>query len=90
MEILISSWWKPQGELDLIDLGSGFYFLRMENVGAAELALKIGPWAIAGHYLKVQRWKPGLTHRKLKSPLLQLKSESHLLIAGYFTPKFRQ
>lgn len=55
MEILISSWWKPQGELDLIDLGSGFYLLRMENVGAAELALKMGPWAIAGHYLKVQR-----------------------------------
>lgn len=43
--------WKPSGDIELIDMGSNCFCLRMEDKEAMTHALRLGPWVINNHYL---------------------------------------
>lgn len=50
--------WRIQGEFDVIDIGNGFFVVKIPSREDRVRVLSEGPWVIAGHYLSVQSWKP--------------------------------
>ncbi|KAK9291923.1 hypothetical protein L1049_019875 [Liquidambar formosana] len=49
------------GDLEIVDLGNGFFLVRFANADDAATALTEGQWLIGNHYLTVSRWTPGFT-----------------------------
>ncbi|ONK56454.1 uncharacterized protein A4U43_C10F8880 [Asparagus officinalis] len=50
--------WHFDEESELIDLGYGFYIVKLSDKEGLARILTGGPWKIMDHYLLVQRWKP--------------------------------
>ena len=53
----IVSMWKPEGEIQIIDLDNGYYLVSFDHNDRI-IALTKGPWTILGHYLTVEPWSP--------------------------------
>ncbi|XVF11920.1 hypothetical protein REPUB_Repub08aG0069600 [Reevesia pubescens] len=49
----ITMLWKLCGDFELIDLGSGFYVVKFENIEDRFKVMTGGPWKIMDHYLTV-------------------------------------
>ncbi|XP_028802579.1 uncharacterized protein LOC114757662 [Neltuma alba] len=49
--------WAKQGDIDSIDVGSGFFAVKFSNASDYELALTGGLWLLFDHYIAVQPWK---------------------------------
>lgn len=54
----VKQMWKLDGDLELIDLGYGYYVAKFANSDDRTKVMTGGPWKIMDHYLTVQRWKP--------------------------------
>lgn len=54
----LSRLWHLTDDNDVIDLGYGYYIVKLDNKEKLALILAGGPWKIMDHYLMVQRWKP--------------------------------
>jgi len=52
------SLWKPAGRMDCVNLGNGFFLVRLSLKEDFENVLKKGPWFIGGHFLSLQPWEP--------------------------------
>ncbi|KAI9088417.1 hypothetical protein K1719_029866 [Acacia pycnantha] len=52
--------WAKYGEVELIDVSSGFYVVNFSDVHDYKLALTGGPWLAYDHYLSVKPWKQDL------------------------------
>ncbi|GAV72664.1 DUF4283 domain-containing protein [Cephalotus follicularis] len=50
--------WKLSGELDLLDLGHGYFVAKFDSPYDCSDVLIGGPWLIFGHCLLVQPWRP--------------------------------
>lgn len=50
--------WKPNGEMEIIDLGFGHFLIKFDNDADRDKVLLEGPWTVQGHYLIVRRWNP--------------------------------
>ncbi|KAL4388900.1 hypothetical protein GQ457_09G004750 [Hibiscus cannabinus] len=48
--------WKPNGDLQLIDLDNNYFLVRVEDPRDYRKILTEGPWTIFGSYLTVQPW----------------------------------
>ncbi|XP_028756700.1 uncharacterized protein LOC114715945 [Neltuma alba] len=48
---------RPNGDIDSIDVGSGFFAVKFSNASDYELALTGGLWLLFDHYIAVQPWK---------------------------------
>ncbi|KAH7546874.1 hypothetical protein FEM48_Zijuj01G0247200 [Ziziphus jujuba var. spinosa] len=54
----IDSRWRIQGGLEVIDLGNGYYLVKLPTWEDRSRVLSEGLWVIVGHYLSGQSWKP--------------------------------
>ena len=45
------------GDVDMIDIGSGFFLVNCKKEETYELALAGGPWLLFCHYISVQPWR---------------------------------
>nr|POE57275.1 uncharacterized protein CFP56_01924 [Quercus suber] len=52
------SLWKPAGRLDCVDLGHGFFLIRLSLKEDYEAVLRKGPWFIGEHFLSIRPWEP--------------------------------
>ncbi|XP_021747564.1 uncharacterized protein LOC110713420 [Chenopodium quinoa] len=50
--------WRPQGTLEVIDLGKDVYLFRFSIQDDYKKALLGGPWFIMDHYLMITKWRP--------------------------------
>ena len=50
--------WRPNGEIDFIDLGHDYFILKLTDGEDYKRALTGGPWMIANRYLTVRKWHP--------------------------------
>nr|XP_023929248.1 uncharacterized protein LOC112040592 [Quercus suber] len=50
--------WKPAGRLDCVDLGFGFFLIRLSLKEDLEAVLQNGPWFIGKHFLSIRPWEP--------------------------------
>ncbi|CAN1338792.1 hypothetical protein LINPERPRIM_LOCUS38223, partial [Linum perenne] len=50
--------WSKKGNIEVSDVGFGFYIVRFETVADHERALFGGPWMINDHYVVIQEWRP--------------------------------
>ncbi|OMO81305.1 reverse transcriptase [Corchorus capsularis] len=58
LENKVMGLWKPMGDLELIELGEGYFIAKFYLEDDMKFALEEGPWVIFGHYLTVSRWRP--------------------------------
>ncbi|KAL4368333.1 hypothetical protein GQ457_05G013190 [Hibiscus cannabinus] len=56
LENMIKTFWKPSGEIALIDLDNDYYLVRFAQSENCSKVLMGGPWIIYGCYLTVQPW----------------------------------
>jgi hypothetical protein len=54
----LKSIWKPAGGFSCVDLGLGFFLVKLELVDDFDRILKGGPWFISEHFLSLQPWIP--------------------------------
>ena len=52
------SLWKLAGRMDCVNLGNGFFLVRLSLKEDFENILKKGPWFIGGHFLSLRPWEP--------------------------------
>lgn len=50
--------WNLMGDLELIEIGEGYFVVKFYLEEDIRFALEEGPWVIFGHYLTVRRWRP--------------------------------
>ncbi|KAI9081832.1 hypothetical protein K1719_036094 [Acacia pycnantha] len=50
--------WAKRGIINLINIGHGFFVVKLSNKEDYENALTGGPWLIFDHYLTVRPWEP--------------------------------
>ncbi|KAK4286166.1 hypothetical protein QN277_002760 [Acacia crassicarpa] len=58
--------WAKKGVLSLIDIGYGFFVVKLYNKEDYLNALTGGPWMIYDHYLTVRPWEPNFHPAKAK------------------------
>nr|POF11393.1 uncharacterized protein CFP56_55877 [Quercus suber] len=60
------SLWKPAGRLDCVDLGHGFFLMRLSLKEDFEIFLRKEPWFFGDHFLALRPWelnfKPALAN----------------------------
>lgn len=49
--------WRTQGDPLLIDLGNGFFIVKLAYMEEYVRAMSEGPWLIRDNYLHVQHWR---------------------------------
>ena len=54
----LNALWKPNGRLDVIDLGKEFFLTRFSCEEDHDKVLRNGPWFIGGHFLSIRSWEP--------------------------------
>jgi hypothetical protein len=54
----LKSLWKPTGGMSCIDLGLGFFLVKLDWKDDFEHILKGGPWFIGEHFLSLRPWVP--------------------------------
>lgn len=79
--------WRVQGEFDVVDIGNGFFVVKLPSREDRVRVLSEGPWVIAGHYLLVQSWKPNfdLFHEQIKKMAVWVRLP--FLPFEYYQPK---
>ncbi|XP_019189014.1 PREDICTED: uncharacterized protein LOC109183389 [Ipomoea nil] len=50
--------WNPQGHVEFIDLGLGWFIVRFQQQQDCIHALVDGPWKLFDQYVVAQRWRP--------------------------------
>lgn len=58
MKSKLNSLWKPTCDMDMMDLGHGFYMVKLDDENDRVKAIEGGPWMIFYHCLAVRRWTP--------------------------------
>ncbi|XP_054816845.1 uncharacterized protein LOC129316441 [Prosopis cineraria] len=58
LEALVQSFWAKKGVIKLINIGHGYYVVKLTNKEDYFNALTGGPWMIYDHYLTVRPWEP--------------------------------
>ncbi|KAK4258256.1 hypothetical protein QN277_007727 [Acacia crassicarpa] len=58
--------WAKKGALSLIDIGHGFFVVKLYNKDDYLNALTGGPWMIYDHYLTVRPWEPNFHPARAK------------------------
>ncbi|KAI9116355.1 hypothetical protein K1719_012522 [Acacia pycnantha] len=53
--------WAKKGVVSLIDIGHGYYVVKLSNRDDYINALDGGPWMIYDHYLSVRPWEPNFS-----------------------------
>ncbi|GMY19177.1 hypothetical protein FCV25MIE_14416 [Fagus crenata] len=59
MDFKIRSLWKPQGDMQIIDLGLDFFLVRFKLSDDYWNVVNGGPWFIKQQFLSVRCWSPG-------------------------------
>jgi hypothetical protein len=54
----LKSLWKPAAGFSCVDLGLGFFLVKLELVDDFDRILKGGPWFIGEHFLSLRPWIP--------------------------------
>jgi hypothetical protein len=54
----LKSIWKPAEGFSCVDLGLGFFLVKLELVDDFDRILKGGPWFISEHFLSLRPWIP--------------------------------
>ena len=54
----LNALWKPNGRLDVIDLGKDFFLTRFSCKEDHDKVLRNGPWFIGEHFLSIRPWEP--------------------------------
>ena len=54
----IQNRWNPKGQMDVIDLGDGYFITKFTLEEDIQDILRGGLWFIANHYLTIRRWTP--------------------------------
>lgn len=49
--------WRPIGNMNLIDIGYGFFIMKLDAFKDYHHALMDGPWFVGVQYLHVQAWE---------------------------------
>lgn len=52
------SLWKPTRRLDCVDLGHGFFLMRLSLKEDFEIFLRKEPWFFGDHFLSLRPWEP--------------------------------
>ncbi|KAH1047443.1 hypothetical protein J1N35_038227 [Gossypium stocksii] len=72
--ILIIKLWNLSGELQLIDLDSGFFVVQFSCFDDFEKVLKGGPWFVNGHFVTMRRWNPKFRALRENCPIILAQS----------------
>uniref|UniRef100_A0A2N9HPR9 CCHC-type domain-containing protein n=1 Tax=Fagus sylvatica TaxID=28930 RepID=A0A2N9HPR9_FAGSY len=54
----LKSLWKPIGGFSCVDLGLGFFLVKLDLADDFDRILKGGPWFIGEHFLSLRPWVP--------------------------------
>ena len=57
LSMRLQKMWGYRGDVDTMEIGSGFFIVRLHSKEDYDFALTEGPWMIMEHYLAVQPWK---------------------------------
>uniref|UniRef100_A0A2N9HWM2 CCHC-type domain-containing protein n=1 Tax=Fagus sylvatica TaxID=28930 RepID=A0A2N9HWM2_FAGSY len=66
MDFKIRSLWKPQGDMQIIDLGLDFFLIRLKLSDDYWNVVNGGPWFIKQQFLSVRCWSPGFCPSEAK------------------------
>ncbi|KAI9124351.1 hypothetical protein K1719_004273 [Acacia pycnantha] len=55
---ILQSWWAKKGVIRLINIGNGYFVVKLTNREDYFHALTGGPWLLFDHYLTVMPWEP--------------------------------
>ena len=58
LQAKLLSLWKPTGRLDCVELGYGFFLVKLSLREDYENVLKKGPWFVSGYFLSIRPWEP--------------------------------
>ncbi|XP_028754982.1 uncharacterized protein LOC114714409 [Neltuma alba] len=58
LEGRLQTMWARRGVISLIDIGHGFFIVKLSNKQVYLEALTGGPWMVYDHYLTVRPWEP--------------------------------
>ncbi|CAN1292134.1 hypothetical protein LINPERPRIM_LOCUS21431 [Linum perenne] len=50
--------WAKKSDIQVSDVGFGFYVVNFETISDYERAMFGGPWMINDHYVVIQEWRP--------------------------------
>ncbi|XP_057418203.1 uncharacterized protein LOC130712384 [Lotus japonicus] len=56
MKTQLSAMWRLSGEFDLLDIGNGFFMVKMDRAEDRKKVMDGGPWMVFDHYLAVAPW----------------------------------
>ncbi|XP_028792572.1 uncharacterized protein LOC114748366 [Neltuma alba] len=62
----LQSLWAKRGVINLINIGYGFYVVKLSNREDYFNALTRGPWIIYDHYLTIRPWEPKFFPERVK------------------------
>jgi hypothetical protein len=97
----LKSLWKPIGGFSCVDLGLGFFLVKLDLTDDFDRILKGGPWFIGEHFLSLRPWVPDFRPseasvntvavwvRLLELPVEYYDKESLLLIGHALGPVLR-
>uniref|UniRef100_A0A2N9FQ21 Reverse transcriptase domain-containing protein n=1 Tax=Fagus sylvatica TaxID=28930 RepID=A0A2N9FQ21_FAGSY len=66
MDFKIRSLWKPQGDMQMIDLGLDFFLIRFKLADDYWKVVNGGPWFVKQQFLSVRCWSPGFRPSEAK------------------------
>ncbi|XP_031131806.1 uncharacterized protein LOC116033187 [Ipomoea triloba] len=86
----LQTMWKPEGNMEIIDLDNDYYLARFENKLDYDFATFEGPWIIMDHYLVVQEWRPNFNPHSNEIEKLLVWARLPTLPIEYFEDDFLQ
>ncbi|GLU21046.1 hypothetical protein SLE2022_372110 [Rubroshorea leprosula] len=60
--------WRTENEFEVIDVGLGYYIVKLSSPQDYSKVLTGGPYKMFDHYLAVQPWEPGFHPARAKAP----------------------
>ena len=84
------SLWKPAGRMDCVNLGNGFFLVRLSLKEDFENVLKKGPWFIGGHFLSLRPWEPDFRPTSANVSLVAVWVRLNELPIEYYNAKALQ
>lgn len=76
--------WKTKGNLDIIDMGQGFYIAKFTNPEEYFLALAGGPWFMFQFHLAVHQWQPNFRKKLINQEKMFIWAQFRDLPVEYF------
>jgi hypothetical protein len=58
--------WKPSGDMDIMDIGHGFFMVKFDLEIDREKVISGGPWMVLDHYVAIRPWTTDFISSQVK------------------------